>query len=210
MLLKELYREFPHENDGSHLDGVVVDKTIWHHHWRRLAAQSARWYAKPSVAVGRRFTDILASEWRGCSAGVGTPRDPSYLPMSLLRICWASVGPRTSGRGSPGGWTSGGRGLHAYLMGNDDAEGAAREGRAASGGEEEDESVARSYHDTVLLGKLWQAVRWETNREGGWCLFLDNKCTKTGRPVAEVLWEKHPDMRVSPRGKFYMRILRGV
>ena len=45
------------------------------------------------------------------------------------------------------------------------AEGDAREGRVASGGEEENEAVARSYHDTVLSGKLWQAVRWATNRE---------------------------------------------
>ena len=36
------------------------------------------------------------------------------------------------------------RGLHAGLVGDADAEGAAREGRAASGGEEEDDSVAQS------------------------------------------------------------------
>ena len=33
--------------------------------WRRLAAQSASWYATPSGAVGRRFTEILAADWRG-------------------------------------------------------------------------------------------------------------------------------------------------
>ena len=42
------------------------------------------------------------------------------------------------------------------------------------------------------------AVCWSTNREGGGCLFLDDQCTKTGRPVAEVLREKHLDMRVPP------------
>ena len=46
------------------------------------------------------------------------------------------------------------RGLHAGLVGGAKAEGDARKGRAASGGEEEDEAVSRSYHDTVLSGKL--------------------------------------------------------
>ena len=56
--------------------------------------------------------------------------------------------------------------------------------------------MARSYHDTVLYGKLRKAVHWATDREGGGCLLPDEQCTKTGRPVAEVLREKHPDMRV--------------
>ena len=47
------------------------------------------------------------------------------------------------------------RGLHTGLVGDAEAEGAAREGMVASGGEEEDEAVARSYDDTVLSGKLW-------------------------------------------------------
>ena len=50
----------------------------------------------------------------------------------------------------------------------------------------------------MLLGKLWQAVRWATDREGGGCLLPGDKCTKTGRLVADVLREKHPDMRVPP------------
>ena len=83
-------------------------------------------------------------------------------------------------------------------MGNAEAEGVAQEGRAAFGGEEEEVAADRSYHDTVLSGNLWQAVRWATDREGGGCLLPDDQCTKNGRPVAEVLREKHPDMRVSP------------
>ena len=65
------------------------------------------------------------------------------------------------------------RGIHTGLVGDAEAGGAAREGRAASGGEEKGEVVARSYHNTVLSGKLRQAVRQSTNREGGWCLLLD-------------------------------------
>ena len=51
--------------------------------------------------------------------------------------------------------------------------------------------MAWSYHDTVLSVNLQQAVRRATNRERGGCLLPDDQCTKTGRPVAEVLREKH-------------------
>ena len=88
--------------------------------------------------------------------------------------------------------------MHAGLMGDAEAEGAAREGRATSGGQREDDTVAQSYHDIVLYGKLRQVVGRATNREGGRCLLSDDQCTKTGRPVPEVLREKHPDMHVPP------------
>ena len=83
-------------------------------------------------------------------------------------------------------------------MGNAEAEGAACEGRAAFSGEEENDAVSRSFHETVLSGKLRQAIRRKTNQEGGGCLLQDDQCTKTGQPVADVLREKHPEMRVPP------------
>ena len=95
------------------------------------------------------------------------------------------------------------RGQHAGLVGDTKAEGAAREGKATFRGKDEDDTVAWDFHDTVLSGKLQQAVRWATNRDGGGCLLPDDQCTKTERPVAEVLLEKHSDMRVPP-----LKILR--
>ena len=64
--------------------------------------------------------------------------------------------------------------------------------------EEENEAVHQCFHATVISGKLHQAVRRATGREGGGCLLPDDQRTKTGWPVAEVLREKHSDMRVSP------------
>ena len=90
------------------------------------------------------------------------------------------------------------RGQHVGLVGDAEAEEAAREGRAAFSGEEEDYAMSRSFHETVLSGKLRQAVRRATNQEGVGCLLPGDKCTKTGRLVADVLREKHPDMRVPP------------
>ena len=72
------------------------------------------------------------------------------------------------------------RGQHAGLVGDAEAEGADQEGRATFSGNEEDNVVAQSYRSIVLSGKLQQAVRQTTNREGGGCLLLDDQCTKNG------------------------------
>ena len=40
-LLQGFYGDFPHHNDGAHLDGGIVDDSIWQNCWRRIAAQSA-------------------------------------------------------------------------------------------------------------------------------------------------------------------------
>ena len=90
------------------------------------------------------------------------------------------------------------RSQHAGLVGDSEAEGAAREGRTASGGKEEDDAVAWIYQDRVLSGKIRQAVLQAIKMEGGGCLLPDDQCTKTRRPVAEVLQEKHPDMCAPP------------
>ena len=62
------------------------------------------------------------------------------------------------------------RGHHAGLVGDAETEGAAQEVRAASSGKERGDAMARSYHDAVLSGKLRQAVRRATDREGVGCL----------------------------------------
>ena len=71
------------------------------------------------------------------------------------------------------------RGNHMRLVGDAEAEGFTREGRASRGGDEEDDAIARSYHSTLLFDNLIQAVCWETNRKGGGCLLPDDQCTKT-------------------------------
>ena len=62
LLLREIYRDFPHHNDGSHLDRGVANNAIWQRCWRRIATQSARWYDTPLGEVGCRFMAILAVE----------------------------------------------------------------------------------------------------------------------------------------------------
>ena len=59
LLLREVYGDFPHHNNGSH------DDAIWQRRWRRLAPQLASWYATTKGSVGCCFTSILAVEWQG-------------------------------------------------------------------------------------------------------------------------------------------------
>ena len=42
-----------------------------------------------------------------------------------------------------------------------------REGRFKRRKDEEKDHLARNNHSTLLSGKLWQAFRWDINREGG-------------------------------------------
>ena len=148
--------------------------------------------------MGRRFTEIFATEWRGViSRSCKSERPLLFAHVVLTKTLGVrrarDIQARITKRMEL--WE---RRQHSVLIGEAEAEGAAREGRAAFSGKEEDNAVAWSFHETVLSGKILQAVRRATNREGGGCLHPDDKCTKTGRPIADVFREKHPDMHVPP------------
>ncbi len=53
--------------------------------------------------------------------------------------------------------------------------------------------VARKFNSMVLDGKLRATVRFATDCDGGGVLLPQDACTKTGRPVMEVLLLQHPD-----------------
>ena len=134
LLLREVYEDFPHHNDRSHLDGVFTYNAIWKRRWHRLAAQSASWYAMPSGSVGRRFTAILAVEWHGILGRSWNNKRPLVFThvvlMNILSVRRAKeIHARITRRMDL--WE---RGLHVGLVGDAKAEGAAREVRAASGG----------------------------------------------------------------------------
>ena len=112
---------------------------------RRIAAQSASCHATPSGAVGHRFTEILAAEWKGVLERSWKSERPLIFSHVVLtktlgvrraQEIWSRIMKQIDL------WE---RGLHAGLAGDAEAEGDAREDRAASGGDEEDEAVARSF-----------------------------------------------------------------
>ena len=121
---------------------VVTDDAIWQRHCRWIASQLPSWYATPSVAVGCRFTAILAAEWRGVLGRTWNPERPLFFAhVALTKTLGVrrdkEIQTRITRRMDL--WE---RGLTAGLLTDSEAEGAAREFRAAIGGEEEDEAVA--------------------------------------------------------------------
>jgi hypothetical protein len=57
------------------------------------------------------------------------------------------------------------------------------------------DTLARAFNARVLSGRLRSAVRTLTNRAGGGVCQPDDPCSKSGRPVWQVLQEKHPALR---------------
>ena len=142
LLFQGVYRNFPYHNDGSHLDGGIADDAAWKRCWRQLAAQSASWYATPSGAVGRRFTAILAAEWWG----VLNRSWNSEIPLVFAHVVLTKtlgvrrareIRARITRRIDL--WE---RTQHSGLVGDAEAEGSARAGRAAFNGKDEDDAVA--------------------------------------------------------------------
>jgi hypothetical protein len=50
--LLELYGEYIHQNDGSHLDGHIQDYAVWQARWQKLIVLPCQCYDAPSRAVG--------------------------------------------------------------------------------------------------------------------------------------------------------------
>ena len=71
--------------------------------------------------------------------------------------------------------------------------GVARLGLNEWGVDSVSEGVSSKFHRMVLDGKLCGAVRFATGRGQGGPLRPDDACSKTGRPVMDVLRYKHPD-----------------
>ena len=101
--------------------------------------------------MGRRFTAILAAEWRGVlsqSWNSGRPLVFAHVILTkTLGVCQArEIRARITRRMDL--WE---RGHHAGLVGGAEAEGAAQEGRAAFSDKEDNDAIARSLPDNTVL-----------------------------------------------------------
>jgi hypothetical protein len=93
------------------------------------------------------------------------------------------------------------RRLTLWIGGNYDAlvqdiVGKAMRGVGGGRGTINEDLVACKFNSMVLDGMLRAAVRFATDRNGGGVLLPQDACTKTGRPVMEVLLLQHPDTRI--------------
>ena len=69
-------------------------------------------------------------------------------------------------------------------------------GQGRSKGGDDDEAFARRFDSMVTGNKCREAVRLLTNRQSGGVLGMEDIDAKTGKPVVEVLRDKHPDLMV--------------
>lgn len=61
-----VYGDTIHQNDGLHLDGGIEDDGVWQWRWSRVTAVNLRlWDVLRKCALGKRFVNLLANEFRG-------------------------------------------------------------------------------------------------------------------------------------------------
>jgi hypothetical protein len=51
--LKEVYGDYIHQNDGTHLDGGIADDSVWQARWAKLIVLPTQRYQAPGGPVGR-------------------------------------------------------------------------------------------------------------------------------------------------------------
>jgi len=64
-LLDSVFGDYPHQNDGCHLDGGITNDALWQRQWKCIAQLNTSLYAAPKGKVGQRFVSTLAAEFRG-------------------------------------------------------------------------------------------------------------------------------------------------
>jgi hypothetical protein len=53
--LMEVYGDYIHQNDGSHLEGCTKDDAVWQEHWHKLLFLPPQPYDLPSGPVACHF-----------------------------------------------------------------------------------------------------------------------------------------------------------
>jgi hypothetical protein len=176
-LLKAVYGDWPHHNDGCHLDGGVNGDVVWQRRWRRIADLSSTHYSVPKGKVGRRFINILVLEFRGVQARTWNSERPLVLSAKTTPGVKRArdIQMRLTHRMDL--WYEG-----KFIALVDDTK-TEVQSRHGSQPVPDEETLARAYNEKVLSGRLRSAVRNLTNRDEGGVLQPDDPCTKTGRPA---------------------------
>lgn len=204
-LLDTLYGDHVHPNDGCHLAGGVDDDHHWRSRWKRLVQHSPTRYSVPKGRVGRRFLSILTREFQSVRERHWNSERPMVFIAAVLQrgdgVSRArDIRDRLMQRMDL--WEEG---HHAALVDDTEALLLSRAGPCRR--TPDPESEARAFNSKVLSGRLRPAVRRLTSRDGGGVFQPDDADSKTGRPVVDVLREKHPDLREplligQPHGSF--------
>jgi len=190
LLLDSVFGDHVHANDGTQLSGDVPEDPLWQRRWRKLVAYSPQRYEVPKGRIGQRFLSMLAAEFDGIIARKWNSERPLVFVAVVLQTQAGvsraqDIRARIESRLNI--WEEG----RIVALLNDTIV-QLRSQPSAGGARRDQESEARSFNAKVLSGRLCSAVRTLTHRSGGGVMMPDDLCTKTGRPVAEVMQDKHP------------------
>jgi hypothetical protein len=194
-MLDTVYGDHAHANDGRHLDGGYSDDHKWQSLWQRTVQLAPTRYAVPKGAVGKRFLVILTREFCGVRERHWNSERPLLFAATILQTTPGVRRSRDIRRRLARRMDLWEQGCYVALV--DDTEVEIRS-RISSTRPRDEEAQARAFNARVLSGRLRSACRSLTSRDGGGVLQPDDKCTKTGHPVVEVLRSKHPDLREPP------------
>ena len=192
--LESVYEDYCHDNDGTRLDGGTNDNEMWLRMHQRVAQLSPNHYHVPKGKVGNKFVNLFADELEGARLGKWVAERPMCFSTVILQTV-PEV--RSAKDIRERIWNR----LKMWELGQYDALVEATEDdilcNVGNGSRKADmESMARAFNEKVMSGRLRQATRLFLEREGGkGVLAPDDVCTKTGRPVIDVLNEKHPELR---------------
>ena len=192
--LVEVYGDTTHRNDGRHLHGGVAEDIVWQRRYDRVVANPHKLYLPPQGKVGKAVVSTYAKELRGVRERRWNSERPLCFLACVLRRrpdCTRSADIKRRIENRLRLWEEGK--FDALIQ---DITSAALHGASRGTREVEEEQVARRYNSTVLDGNLRTAVRNLTDGVRGGVLGPEDLCTKTGRPVIEVLRDKHPDQRL--------------
>lgn len=193
-LLHEVYGDYVHGNMGQHLDGGIVVDKAWQAYWRQLVAHRLTLYNVPNGKVGRRFVLTLCNLFKGVRERKWNSERPLVFVAVVLQTSPQArkakeIRERIWKRMEH--WE---QGQHRLLV-DDTVRTLHSQPRNNSAARKEEEKEARAFEATLHNGRLRRAMRNLCRQEGRGVLDPDEACTKTGRPVVDVLREKHPALR---------------
>jgi hypothetical protein len=191
-LLDFVYGDHPHSNDGCHLDGGISSDSVWQRRWKRMVQIAPTHYDAPKGKVGRRFIATLAREFQGIRSRSWNSERPLVFVSVILQKTPGVRRAKDIRRRLTNRMDLWERGFYATLVDDTEAE---VNNKPVARRLPDDETKARAFNARVCSGRIRAAVRTITRREGGGVLEPDAKCTKTGKPVIDVLRSKHPAMR---------------
>ena len=194
LILIRIFGDTIHQNDGTHLHGgagSAVD-AMWQRRWKALIAGPHRFYELPRGKVAHRFLALLIAEWKGCREGRWNSERPLCLAACILHrlngMKMKACEIRAILTQRMDVWEAGRFDTLVTSVENQWKRGDGNSGQRVDLTEEEWlESKGRRFNALVQSGKLRNAVRTVTDRNGGGLYRPTDACSKTGEPVLEVL-----------------------